>query len=90
MGAKRPVEGALCRQEVKKEQRPEAGAGVCAPGPHGGGEAQRDRKAADQVKTKHSLLDKGPCFSSVFTQCVESAARTETGKILSLEEYLRP
>lgn len=49
-------------------------------------EAQRDRKAADQAKTKHSLSDKGPCFRSVFTQCVESAARTETGKILSPEE----
>lgn len=46
----------------------------------------RDRKAADQAKTKHSLSDKGPCFRSVFTQCVESAARTETGKILSPEE----
>ena len=66
LGAKRPMEGALCRQEVKKEQRPEAGAGVCAPGPHGGGEAQRDRKAVDQVKTKHSLSDKGPA-SAVYS-----------------------
>lgn len=28
MGVRLSVEGALCRQEVKKEQRPEVGAGV--------------------------------------------------------------
>lgn len=89
LGSQALCGGSTLQAGGEKGTRPEVGAGVVCSG-HGGG-TQRDRKAADQAKTKHSLSDRGPCFRSVFTHVVESV-RTETGKILSPEESvsLRP